>query len=219
MPLFRLMREDLKVVFDRDPAARSFLEVALCYPGVHALWGHRIAHPLWRRGWVLLPRVISHTIRFLSGIEIHPGARIGHRVFIDHGAGVVVGETSEIGDNCVLYQGVTLGGISLQREKRHPSLEDHVVIGAGTKVLGPIRIGKGARIGANSVVIRDVPPGATVVGIPAREVRRRDPHEGDQITLHHERISDPMLVALSDITHRLEQLERESGGRDGQGDE
>lgn len=201
------MQEDIAVVFERDPAARTTLEVVLCYPGLHALWGHRIANALWRRRQVLLARIVSQTVRWLTAIEIHPGATLGRRVFIDHGAGVVVGETSEIGNNCVLFQGVTLGGTSLEREKRHPTLEDHVVVGAGAKILGPIRVGHGARIGANSVVIGDVPAGATFVGLPAREVRRRDPAEAETITLHHERISDPVAVALSDIVARLERLE------------
>ncbi len=200
-------REDFAIVFQRDPAAKSRLEVLFCYPGLHALWGHRLAHGLWRRGLRFAARLVSHTMRFLSGVEIHPGARIGRRVFIDHGAGVVIGETAEIGDDCVLYQGVTLGGVSLEQGKRHPTIRDHVVLGAGAKVLGPITIGHGARVGANSVVISDVPAGATVVGIPAREVRRRDPVEAERITLHHERISDPVAMALGDIVARLEALE------------
>lgn len=204
---FEKLREDVRVVFERDPAAQSAIEVVLCYPGLHAIWMHRIAHALWRRGFCTVARVVSHLGRTLSGIEIHPGAKLDRRVFIDHGAGVVIGETAEIGKDCVLYQGVTLGGISLERGKRHPTVEDHVVIGAGAKVLGPITLGHGARVGANSVVIRDVPPGATVVGIPAQEVRRRDPAEAERITLHHERISDPVALALSDIVSRLSALE------------
>jgi len=209
------VKEDFGIVFERDPAAQSRLEVLFCYPGLHALWGHRLAHGLWRRGLRFIARVISHTVRFLSGVEIHPGARIGRRVFIDHGTGVVIGETAEIGDDCVLYQGVTLGGVSLEKGKRHPTIEDHVVLGAGAKVLGPITIGHGARVGANSVVIADVPAGATVVGIPAREVRRRDPAEAERITLHHERISDPVAVALGDIVARLEALERRGPPEEG----
>ncbi len=201
------MREDINVVFERDPAARSTLEVVLCYPGLHALWGHRLSNALWRRGLEVLARILSHNVRLLTQIEIHPGATLGRRVFIDHGAGIVIGETAEIGENCVLYQGVTLGGISLQKEKRHPTLEPHVVIGAGAKILGPITIAHGARVGANSVVVRDVPAGATVVGIPAREVRRRDPEKAETITLHHERISDPIPLALGDILERLNRLE------------
>lgn len=212
---FSKLREDVRVVFERDPAAQSSLEVVFCYPGLHAIWGHRLSHFFWRRGLAFVARAISHTTRFVSGVEIHPGARLGRRVFIDHGAGVVIGETAEIGDDCVLYQGVTLGGVSLERGKRHPTVEDHCVIGAGAKILGPITIGHGSRVGANSVVIRDVPPGATVVGIPAQEVRRRDPAEALRITLHHERISDPVALALSDIVARLESLERGNAQRPG----
>lgn len=207
MGIFKTLREDVKVVFQRDPAARNSWEVVFCYPGVHALWAHRIAHGLWRRGLVFLPRLLSHTARLLTGIEIHPGARLGRRLFIDHGAGVVVGETTEVGNDCVIYQGVTLGGVSLEKGKRHPTIEDHVVVGAGAKLLGPIVIGRGARVGANSVVVRDVPAGTTVVGIPAREVGRRDPAQGEAITLHHERIPDPVAQALAEISARLEKLE------------
>jgi serine O-acetyltransferase len=215
--LFRTMREDVRVVFERDPAAKSRIEVVLCYPGVHALWGHRIANGLWRRGWLLAARILSHTVRFLSGIEIHPGARVGCRVFIDHGAGVVIGETAEIGDECVLYQNITLGGVSLEKGKRHPTLGHCVVVGAGAKLLGPITIGDGARVGANSVVVHDVQAGTTVVGIPAKEVRRRDPSEAERISLHHERISDPLARALSDIVARIERLEGRSPDDDERG--
>ncbi len=206
--MLRRLREDVAVVFERDPAARGRLEVLLCYPGLHAVWGHRVAHALWRRGLVLLPRLISHTTRFVTGIEIHPGASIGRRVFIDHGAGIVIGETAEIGDDCLLYQGVTLGGVSLEHGKRHPTLEDHVVVGAGARVLGPIRLGKGARVGANSVVVRDVPAGATVVGSPAREAGRRDPALGERILLQHDRMPDPVAAALAEMAERLARLER-----------
>lgn len=207
--LLASMKEDVRIVFARDPAARSRVEVVFCYPGVHALWFHRVARPLWNRNWHLAARLVSHVARSLTGIEIHPGARIGSRVFIDHGAGVVIGETAEVGDECVLYQGVTLGGVSLAKEKRHPTLEDHVVVGAGAKVLGPIRLGHGCRVGANSVVIRDVKPGSTVVGIPAREVQRRDPAEAERISLHHERIHDPLVRVLNDVLDRVERLERD----------
>jgi serine O-acetyltransferase len=207
--LLRKLKEDVQIVFARDPAARKRLEVVLCYPGVHALWLHRIAHGLWMHRWHLSSRLLSHLGRWLTGIEIHPGATIGRRVFIDHGAGVVIGETAEVGNDCVLYQAVTLGGVSLAKEKRHPTLEDHVVVGAGAKLLGPIRIGHGSRVGANSVVVRDVPAGATVVGIPAREVQRRDPREAERISLHHERIDDPSTRVLNEVLDRLERLERE----------
>jgi serine O-acetyltransferase len=162
------LREDIACVFDRDPAARSNWEVLTCYPGLHALTIHRLAHWCWERDWLWLGRFISHVSRWFTGIEIHPGARIGRRVFIDHGMGVVVGETAEIGDDCTLYHGVTLGGTSWNKGKRHPTLARGVVIGAGAKVLGPIVVGEGAKIGSNAVVVRDVPPAATAVGIPAR---------------------------------------------------
>src|SRR3954468_8105643 len=166
--MFRRIREDIQCVFERDPAARSVWEVLTCYPGFHALTLHRVAHRLWRWDLRWLARLGSHITRFLTGIEIHPGAVIGRRVFIDHGMGVVIGETAEIGDHCTIYQGVTLGGTSLERKKRHPTLESNVVVGAGAKVLGPFTVGAGARIGSNSVVLKAVPPGATAVGIPAR---------------------------------------------------
>lgn len=163
---------DLQAVLDRDPAARSRLEVVVAYPGFHALLAHRVAARLWRRGNTFAARTLSHVSRGLTGIEIHPGARIGRGVFIDHGMGVVIGETSVIGDNCTLYHGVTLGGTSWKQEKRHPTLEDDVVVGAGSKLLGPIQVGRGARIGANSVIVKDVAPGATMVGLPGRQVLR-----------------------------------------------
>ena len=163
-----LAREDLDCVFGRDPAARSRLEVLLTYPGLHALLIHRLAHLLWRSGWHFTARWLGFLGRFLTNVDIHPGARIGRRFFIDHGAGVVIGETAEIGDDCTLYHGVTLGGTSWSKGKRHPTLGNGVVIGAGAKVLGPIVVGDGARIGSNAVVVKDVPPGATAVGIPAR---------------------------------------------------
>src|SRR5512146_1590359 len=165
------LREDVRVVFDRDPAARSAFEVLTCYPGLHALVWHRaVVHPLWRRKFRWLARWLAHWGRWLTGIEIHPGAKIGRRVFIDHGMGVVIGETAEIGDDSTLYHGVTLGGTSWNKGKRHPSLGRGVVIGAGAKILGPIQVGDGAKIGSNAVVVRDVPQGATAVGIPARIV-------------------------------------------------
>ena len=166
--IFKALRNEFDSVMARDPAARSRLEVALCYPGFHALLIYRLAHGAWRREWYLLGRFLAHIGRFLTGIEIHPGAVIGKRFFIDHAMGVVVGETSIIGDDVTLYQGVTLGGISRDKGKRHPTLEDGVIVGAGAQVLGPITIGVGARIGANAVVLKDVEPGTTMVGIPAR---------------------------------------------------
>lgn len=167
-PLTRL-REDVEAMKSRDPAARSTAEIVMCYPGVHAIWLHRMSHRLWRRGHKLSARFLSHVTRFFTGIEIHPGATIGRRFVIDHGMGIVIGETAEIGNDVMLYQGVTLGGKSMERRKRHPSLGDGVVVGAGAILLGPVEVGAGARIGAGAVVVNDVPPGATVVG-PAGQV-------------------------------------------------
>jgi serine O-acetyltransferase len=171
--LLKNLREEIDATLARDPAARSRLEVVLCYPGFHALLYHRLANWLWRRRWLLAGRFVSHVGRILTGIEIHPGARIGRRVFIDHGMGVVIGETAEIGNDCTLYQGVTLGGTSLRQEKRHPTLGNGVIVGSHAQILGPFRIGDGARIGAAAVVLTEVPDGATVVGNPARQVARR----------------------------------------------
>ena len=171
--MFNRMKEDINSVFDRDPAARTTFEVLLNYPGLHAIWIHRLSHRLWRANWKLVARVLSTFSRWLTGIEIHPGATLGRRFFIDHGMGVVIGETSEIGDDVTLYHGVTLGGTSWNAGKRHPTLEDNVVIGAGAQVLGPITIGKGGKVGSNSVVVKDLPENATAVGIPARIVNSK----------------------------------------------
>lgn len=179
--MFAGIREDIKSVFDRDPAARNTFEVLTTYPGLHAIWWHRLSHRLWRANWTWLARFISTFARWLTGVEIHPGAKIGRRCFIDHGMGVVIGETAEIGDDCTLYHGVTLGGTSWSAGKRHPTLGNGVVIGAGAKVLGPLDVGENARIGSNAVVVKDVPAGATVVGIPGRIVARAD------VTLSDER--------------------------------
>ena len=175
--MFRQVREDIRSVFHRDPAARNSLEVLLAYPGLHAVIYHRMAHWCWHHGLKLLARVISTFARWATGIEIHPGAKIGRRFFIDHGMGIVIGETAEVGDDVTLYQGVTLGGTSWNKGKRHPTLEDGVVVGAGAKVLGPFTVGKGARIGSNAVVTRAVPAGATVVGIPGRAISKPDSEE------------------------------------------
>jgi serine O-acetyltransferase len=173
--MFARLREDIGVVFERDPAARSTWEVLTCYPGLHALTWHRwLAHPLWRWGWRWLARWLSHWSRWFTGIEIHPGATLGRRVFIDHGMGVVIGETAEVGDDCTLYHGVTLGGVKWDKTKRHPTLGRAVVVGAGAKILGPVFVGDGAKVGSNAVVVRDVPAGATAVGIPARIVTGDD---------------------------------------------
>lgn len=165
--MFQTLKDDINAVAERDPAARSAFEVLLCYPGVHAVLFHRVTHRLWQRGWIKTARWLSQVARWLTGIEIHPGATIGKRLLIDHGMGVVIGETAEVGDNVTLYQGVTLGGVSLDAGKRHPTIGDDVVIGAGAAVLGPFTVGKGARVGSNAVVLREVEPGTTVVGVPA----------------------------------------------------
>lgn len=208
--MFERMREDIQSVFHRDPAARNTLEVLICYPGLHAVWLHRLAHWLWGADWKLLARVVSHVGRWLTGIEIHPGAKIGRRFFIDHGAGVVIGETAEVGDDVTLYHGVTLGGTSWTSGKRHPTLQDGVLIGAGAKILGPITVGVGARVGANSVVIEDVPPGMTVVGIPGRVVKplseRRRFGDG-RIDLEHHLMPDPVGEAVMSLLDRIEFLE------------
>ena len=202
--MFKTLREDIKTVFTKDPAAKSVAEVILCYPGLHALWFHRLAHFLWRHKLRLLARVTSHINRFLTGIEIHPGARIGRRFFIDHGAGVVIGETSEIGDDVLLYQGVVLGGTTLEKKKRHATIGNNVVMGTGAVALGPIIIGDGARIGSGSVVVKSVPPGATVVGIPGRVVSDR--HK-PIMNLEHGKLPDPVAEAIRLVLkeqHRLE---------------
>lgn len=214
--MFSRLREDLASVRERDPAARSTWEVLTCYPGVHALMVHRLAHGAWVRGFHWLGRFISHVGRFLTGIEIHPGATIGRRVFIDHGMGVVIGETAEVGNDVTLYQGVTLGGVSGDPGKRHPTLEDGVVVGAGAAVLGPFTVGRGARIGSNAVVLQAVEPNTTVVGVPAHAAARRPvtlrqrhfPAYGNEpgITV------DPVLLAIEELCARVEQLENELAG-------
>jgi serine O-acetyltransferase len=199
--MFNVLKRDLQAVFERDPAATSTWEVALTYAGFHAICFHRLAHWLWLRKVPLAPRFISHIARFLTGIEIHPGAKIGPGFFIDHGMGVVIGETSEIGESVILFQGVTLGGTGKERGKRHPTLGSHVVVGAGAKILGAITIGDHVKIGANSVVLRSVPAHSTVVGIPAKTVRAQD-IDLPETTLNHTDIPDP-------ISERLEILEQE----------
>jgi serine O-acetyltransferase len=200
--MFNAIREQIDTVFKRDPAARSALEIWLCYPGFHAILLHRVAHRLYIGGWFTLGRVVSQFSRTLTGIEIHPGARIGRRFFIDHGMGVVIGETSEIGDDVLLYQGVTLGGTGKDTGKRHPTIGDGVVIGTGAKILGNIRIGDHAKVGAGSVVVRPVPDYSTVVGVPGRVVggAETDP-------LEHGMLPDPAGQAIDDLARRMAQLE------------
>ena len=207
--LIELIREDIACVRLRDPAARGELETLLTYPGVHAVIWHRLAHRLWRSGWRFPARLLSWLSRFLSNVDIHPGARIGHRFFIDHGAGVVIGETAEIGDDVTLYHGVTLGGTSWSPGKRHPTLEDGVVVGAGAKILGPITVGRGTRVGANSVVIDATPPDVTVVGIPAKVVRPKWSRHGmvGRINLDHHLMPDPVGEAIAIVLDRVEFLE------------
>ncbi len=204
--MLKRIREDIETVFERDPAARSILEVLLCYPGLHAIWLHRIAHWLWTHNIKLLARLVSHFSRWLTGIEIHPGAKIGRRFFIDHGMGVVIGETTEIGNDVTLYHQVTLGGTSTKKGKRHPTIGNNVVIGAGAKVLGPVKVGDNCKIGANSVVIKDVPPNSTVVGIPGKVVRREG-IKPTRVDLEHGKLPDPVMESLKqmlDIIHDLE---------------
>jgi serine O-acetyltransferase len=216
MGLWHSIREDIGCVFERDPAARSVFEIATTYPGVHAVIWHRLASKLWRAEWRYAARFLSWLGRFLTNVDIHPGATIGRRLFIDHGAGVVIGETAEVGNDVTLYHGVTLGGTTWNKGKRHPTLEDNVVVGAGAKILGAIRIGCSAKIGANSVVVEHVPSGATVVGIPGRVVRKAsktaylNPYG---IDLDHHLIPDPVADAINCLIERVQVLEAQLGGR------
>jgi len=207
MGFFKTIKEDIRTVFERDPAAKSTLEVLLCYPGLHCIIMHRVAHFLYRKKRYVLARFISHINRFLTGIEIHPGAVIGRRVFIDHGHGTVIGETAEIGDDVTIYQGVTLGGTGKEKGKRHPTIGNNVVISTDAQVLGAIVIGDNSKIGAGSVVLQDVPPNCTVVGIPGRVKVRRDPTTG--IDLEHNKLSDPMADIINDLNARISKLEEE----------
>jgi len=206
---FQSLRETIRAYREKDPAARSGLEVLLCYPGLHALMWHGLAHALWRRGLRLPGRMIAHLSRWLTGIEIHPGARIGRRVIIDHGMGVVIGETAEIGDDVYMYHQVTLGGTSSERGKRHPTIGSNVIIGAGAKILGAITVGDNARVGANAVVTRPVPAGTTVIGVPARPIeRRRDqPPCFDPYGTPSEAALDPLLRDIESLRAELAELE------------
>lgn len=201
------LKEDIKAVFDRDPAARSILEVIICYPGLHAIWFHRISHFLWKHEFLFFGRLVSQFGRFFTGIEIHPGAQIGKGFFIDHGMGVVIGETAEIGDNVTLYHGVTLGGVSWEKTKRHPTIGDNVVIGSGAKVLGPFTVGKGSKIGSNSVVVKEVPAYSTVVGIPGRVVMAAE-KQLEKMDLEHGNLPDPEAKAISCLFEQIRELER-----------
>ena len=211
----RIIRNDIQSVFERDPAARSTLEVLLCYPGLHAVWGHRLSHWLWVRNLRLLARWISHLFRLLTGIEIHPGATIGPNLFIDHGMGVVIGETAEVGSSVTLYHGVTLGGTSLNRGKRHPTLEDNVVVGAGAKILGAITVGENSRIGANAVVVKPVPPNSVVVGVPGQIVMRSQPRDlSAPPDLEHGRLPDTIGESLAVLMEHVKELEERINGHD-----
>ncbi|MNM84001.1 Serine acetyltransferase [compost metagenome] len=203
--MFKRMKSDIQTVFENDPAARSKFEVVFTYSGLHAIWNHRIAHAFYRRGWFTLARIVSQTSRFFTGIEIHPGARIGNRLFIDHGMGVVIGETCEIGDDVVIYQGVTLGGSGKEKGKRHPTIGNNVVIGSGAKILGSFKIGDQSNIGANSVVLKEVPTGSTVVGIPGKVVRQA----GKRLDRLNHQLPDPVVDAMSGLQWHIKQLQNE----------
>jgi serine O-acetyltransferase len=218
--MWKRLKEDIQMIRERDPAARNYFEVLLCYPGLHAVFLHRIAHLLYQGRWYTTARLISHLTRWVTGIEIHPGATIGRRVFIDHGMGVVIGETSEIGNDCLIYKGVVLGGTSLEKKKRHPTLGHRVVVGSNATILGAIMIGDGAKIGSGSVVIKPVPPGATVVGVPGRIVEASTP-EKEELNFEHGNLPDPlsdimkMLLQLHNkLEDRVKRLENTSDGMD-----
>ena len=211
--MLKALRRDLQAARERDPAARSTLELVLCYPGIHAVWGHRVSHWLWRRGGKLPARLCSALTRWLTGVDIHPGAVLGPGLFIDHATGVVIGETAEVGTDVTIYHGVTLGGTSLQRGKRHPTVGDRVTIGAGAKVLGPITIGHDSRIGANAVVVGPVPPDSVVVGVPGQVIHRRQPRAATAPPdLDHTLLPDLVGVSLHALLVRIEELEAKVNG-------
>ena len=205
--MFKTLRENINSVYERDPAARNALEVLLCYPGLHAVYFHKVSHFLWKHKLRLLARLVSQAGRFFTGIEIHPGAKIGRRFFIDHGMGVVIGETAEIGDDVTIYHGVTLGGTSWKKEKRHPTVGDRVIIGTGAKILGPLTIGHDSKVGANSVVVNEVPAHSTVVGIPAKSTKRDESEVHDNIDLEHNRLFDPAFYEISLLKSKISELE------------
>jgi len=213
--LFRQIRRDWRACFERDPAARTWLEVLLAYPGFHAIFWHRLIHPLHRWGIPVLPRLLAHVSRFLTGVEIHPGARIGSGLFIDHGMGVVIGETTQIGENCTLYQGVTLGGTSLQRGKRHPTLEDNVVVGAGACILGAIVVGSSSRVAAGAVVVRSVPPDSIVVGVPGHVTFVAGKRIVPDAARPQVDMPDPEGEAIASLSKRIEALETQLGEAEG----
>ncbi|MEA3509663.1 MAG: serine O-acetyltransferase [candidate division NC10 bacterium] len=206
--MFETLRRDIQAARDRDPAVRSTLEILFCYPGVHALWLQRLAHWFWIRRFLFVGRFISHVNRFLTGIEIHPAARLGPGLFIDHGMGVVIGETTEVGENVTIYQGVTLGGTSLERKKRHPTIGDNVVIGAGAKILGPFTVGDNSKIGSASVVVNEVPPNSVVVGVPGRVIYR-DGKKVSQMDFDWTDLPDPVAQAMQCLLNRMQELEKE----------
>jgi len=209
------LRRDVAAVRERDPAARSTAEVVLCYPGLHAVWGHRLAHRLWVGGHPLAGRVVSAAVRMLTSVDIHPGATIGPGLFIDHATGVVIGETAVVGTDVTLYQGVTLGGTSLERGRRHPTIGDRVTVGAGAKVLGPVTVGAGSRIGANAVVVRDVPPDSVVVGVPGQVIARSRPRAAaSALDVDDGLLPDLVGVTLGALQRQVDELEREFGARD-----
>lgn len=211
--MFNTIREDIQCVLERDPAARNTLEILLCYPGLHAIWAHRLSHRLWEYGLKLFARWLSQIMRGITGIEIHPGAIIGRSLFIDHGMGVVIGETAEVGDYVTIYHGVTLGGTSLHKTKRHPTIEDHVVIGAGAKVLGAITIGAHSRVGANAVVIKSAPPNSVVVGVPGQiVVKSGSPTPLDKVDLEHGRLPDTITETITALIAHVESLEKRVNG-------
>jgi serine O-acetyltransferase len=207
--VFDTLRRDIQAAKERDPACRGTLEVLLCYPGIHALWFHRLAHRCWGAGFLLLARFVSHLGRFFTGIEIHPAATIGPGVFIDHGMGVVIGETAEVGENVTIYQGVTLGGTSLERVKRHPTIHRNVVLGSGAKILGPFTVGENSRIGSGSVVVKEVPPNSVVVGVPGRVIYRDGRKVMTPIDLNMVDLPDPVAQAIQGVVERLTELEQE----------
>ena len=209
MTFLELLKEDIKTIFREDPAARSVVEVILCYPGLHSVWSHRINHWFWQKGLSTFARVLSQINKFFTGIEIHPGAIIGRRFFIDHGSGVIIGETAEIGDDVLIYQGVVLGGTSLEKTKRHPTIGNKVVVGAGAILLGSFKVGDGARIGAGSVVINEVPENATVIGVPGRTVEASKKKQVSGVDLDHNKLPDPIIEVVHRLEQRIIKLEQE----------